>query len=176
VAFQGDFHFTKESCLNAKGPAGQKTTQRAVEILLVEDNPGDVALFKEALKPSRFTLRLSVVPDGEEAMRYLRREAPYGNASKPDLILLDLNLPRKDGHEVLAEIRRTSRFSGIPALILTGSNTDEDKWKAYRSRADAYLLKPQDLSHLKALLRYLEENWLKDIQLALSNESRHEGR
>jgi chemotaxis family two-component system response regulator Rcp1 len=144
-----------------------KAGQRPVEILLVEDNPGDVNLLSETFKNSRFAIHLSVVQDGEQALNFLRRKSPYSSALKPDLILLDLNLPRKNGHEVAAEIRRSRHFSDIPTLVLTSSDHDDDKWKAYQTRVSAYLLKPAEWSQYGVLLNYLEENWMKEIRLDL---------
>lgn len=140
---------------------------RAVEILLAEDNPGDVDLLRETFKRSRFDIRLSVVEDGEQAMDFLRRRKPYLSAPRPDFILLDLHLPRKNGHQVAAEIKASRRLSGIPTLILTGSAQDEDKWRAYHTRVSAYLLKPAELRHYDLLLNYLEENWIKELRLDL---------
>ncbi len=141
--------------------------QRAVEILLVEDNPGDVNLLKETFKNSRYAINLNVVEDGEQAINYLRRKNPYFSTSRPDFILLDLNLPRKNGHEVASEIKRSRHLSDIPTLILTSSNFDEDKWKAYQTRVSAYLLKPLVWSQYGVLLNYLEENWIKELRLDL---------
>ena len=155
-----------EAALRTKVRPEPKTTPRQVEILLVEDNPGDVKLLEETLGQSAFPLRLHSVANGEEAITFLRREGSYSQQPRPDFILLDLNLPRKNGLEVLAEIKRNNRFSSIPTLLLTTSNEDEDRWKAYHSRADAYLLKPRDLSQYEALRGYLEKNWVKDILLA----------
>jgi chemotaxis family two-component system response regulator Rcp1 len=144
-----------------------KAGKRPVEILLVEDNPGDVNLLEEAFKTSRFPIHLSVVQDGEQALNFLRRKNPYFSVLKPDLILLDLNLPRKNGHEVAAEIMRSHHFSDIPILVLTSSNHDDDKWRAYQTRVSAYLLKPSEWSQYGVLLNYLEENWMEDIRLDL---------
>ncbi len=144
-----------------------KAKQRPVEILLVEDNPGDVSLLKETFKRSRFAVNLNVVQDGEQALNYLRHRSPYCSLPRPDFILLDLNLPRKNGHEVAKEIRRSHHLSGIPTLILTSSNHDDDKWAAYQTRVSAYLLKPLEWSQYAVLLNYLEENWIKDIRLDL---------
>jgi two-component system, chemotaxis family, response regulator Rcp1 len=137
--------------------------QKALNILLVEDSQADILLLRLALEDCNFPLRLEVVPDGEAAIAYLRRQNPYVSATRPDLILLDLNLPRKNGHEVAAEIKRSSRLCGIPTLILTNSNSDEDKWRSYLKKVDAYLIKPRDLNHYTNLLKYLEENWMKDF-------------
>ncbi len=141
--------------------------QRPVEILLVEDNPGDAILLKESFKNSRFTINLNVVQDGEQALNYLRHRNPYLSSLRPDFILLDLNIPRKNGHEVAQEIKHSYHLSDIPTLILTSSNHDNDKWNAYQTRVSAYLLKPTEWSQYNILLNYLEENWIKDIRLDL---------
>lgn len=143
------------------------TRQRPVEILLIEDNPGDANLLMETFKNSRFAINLNVVQDGEQALNYLRHKTPYFSSPRPDFILLDLNLPRKNGHEVAREIRRSHHLSDIPTLILTSSNHDDDKWNAYQTRVSAYLLKPLEWSQYAVLLNYLEENWIKDIRLDL---------
>jgi chemotaxis family two-component system response regulator Rcp1 len=137
--------------------------KRAVEILLVEDNPGDVTLLRETIKKSRFPVHLSVVNDGEQAIHYLRHQAPYASTPRPDFILLDLNLPRRDGFEVAEEIKRSSKLSGIPTLVLTGSNNEADRWKACQHHMDAYLLKPREWSQYGVLLKYLEENWMREV-------------
>lgn len=145
--------------LETKATAGKKP----VEVLLVEDNPGDVILVKEMLKRSRFPVSVGVARNGEEALIYLRRKEPFSSAKNPDLILLDLNLPRVDGQEVLAEIRKDPAFRQIPVLILTSSRNDLDIQKAYQSQANFYLVKPMDLSEFPALMEYLENFWLKNI-------------
>jgi chemotaxis family two-component system response regulator Rcp1 len=138
--------------------------QRPVEILLVEDNPGDVTLLRETIKKSRFPVHLNVVNDGEEAIHYLRHQAPYVSTPRPDFILLDLNLPRRDGFEVAEEVKRSSKLSGIPTLVLTSSNNEADRWKACQYHMDAYLLKPQEWSQYGVLLKYLEENWMREVR------------
>jgi chemotaxis family two-component system response regulator Rcp1 len=150
-----------KNALKSQTPTFKK---RAVEILLVEDNPGDVTLLRETIKKSRFPVHLSVVSDGEEAIHYLRQQAPYVSTPRPDFILLDLNLPRRDGFEVAEEVKRSSRLSGIPTLVLTSSNNEEDRWKACQHHMDAYLLKPQEWSQYSVLLKYLEENWMREVR------------
>lgn len=137
--------------------------QRSIEILLVEDNPGDVILMKEMLKRSHFPVSMGVARNGEEALTYLRKKEPFSSAKSPDLILLDLNLPRIDGQEVLAEIRKEPSFLNIPVLILTSSRNDLDIQRAYQSQANFYLVKPMDLSEFPALMEYLENFWFKNI-------------
>lgn len=145
--------------METKAPVDQKP----IEILLVEDNPGDVILVKEMLKRSRFTVHVGVARNGEEALTYLRRKEPFASAKVPDLVLLDLNLPRINGQEVLAEIRHEPAFHNIPVLILTSSRNDLDIQKAYQSEANFYLVKPMDLSEFPALMEYLENFWFKNI-------------
>ncbi|SRR5579871_2462385 len=140
---------------------------RAVEILLVEDNPGDARLMQETFNRSKFVVNLNIVPDGDAAMDYLSRKNPYHSAPRPDFILLDLNLPRKNGHEVVAMIKSSRRLSGIPTLILTGSARDEDRWQAAQKRVSAYLVKPAELRHFDLFLNYIEEHWMKELRLDL---------
>jgi chemotaxis family two-component system response regulator Rcp1 len=142
-----------------------KVKKRSVEILLAEDNPADVLLMKEALKQSRFPIRLTVVENGGEALAYLRQQEPYHTVPSPDLILLDWNLPVKTGLEVMADIKGSFSFSGIPTLVLTGSRDENDKRKAHQVGVDAYLVKPQLWSHYLDLLKHLEDNWIKAIPL-----------
>lgn len=145
--------------METKAPVNPKL----IEILLVEDNPGDVILVKEMLKRSRFAVSVGVARNGEEALTYLRRKEPFSQAKDPDLVLLDLNLPRVGGQEVLTEIRREPALRGIPVLILTSSRNDSDIQKAYQSEANFYLVKPMDLSEFPALMEYLENFWFKNI-------------
>lgn len=131
------------------------------EVLLVEDNPADAELMKDALEHSKRPIHVTVVSDGERALDYLRREDYYSHNPLPDFILLDLGLPNKSGWEVLSSIKEDSRLKMIPVLILTGSRNDHDLLKARFSFADDYLLKPLDIPHFGALINYLEESWLK---------------
>ena len=140
---------------------------RAVEILLVEDNPADVRLMREILSRSSFAIHLHVVADGDAAMDYLYHKEPFQHAPRPDFILLDLNLPRKNGHEVAALIKSSRRLSGIPTLILTGSARDEDRWEAAQKRVSAYLVKPAEPLHFELFLRYIEDHWMKELRLDL---------
>jgi two-component system response regulator len=118
---------------------------KPIEILLVEDNPGDADLAREALDGSKFHNDLHVVDDGEKAMAFLRREGPYADMPRPDLILLDLNLPRKDGRQVLAEIKADDYLKRIPVVILTTSRAEEDVIKSYNLHANCFIIKPIDL-------------------------------
>lgn len=136
-----------------------------IEILLVEDNPADVRLTSEALKEQKFYNTLHVVPDGVEAMAYLRREGKYAKAVRPDLILLDLNLPRKDGREVLNEIKNDDNLKSIPVVVLTVSKSDEDILKAYNLHANCYINKPVDLNQFMKVAKSVQEFWLTIVKL-----------
>lgn len=138
---------------------------RTIEILLVEDNLGDARLTQEALRDARVRNRLNHVRDGVEALAYLRREEPFAGAARPDIILLDLNLPRKDGREVLAEIKRDDRFRRIPVVVLTVSQADEDILRAYNLNANCYIAKPMDLDQFIKVVRSIEEFWLTIVRL-----------
>ena len=136
-----------------------------IEILLVEDSPGDVRLTEEAMIDSRVKNKLNVVMDGEEAMRYLKREGEYSEANTPDLILLDLNLPRKDGREVLKEIKQDPELKRIPVVILTTSRSEQDILKTYESHANCYISKPVDLEEFLRVVRSINDFWLSIVKL-----------
>ncbi|MCC9077163.1 response regulator [Litorilinea aerophila] len=138
---------------------------KPIDILLVEDNPGDVRLTMEALKEAKVQNRLNVAWDGVEAMAYLRQEAPYTGVSRPDLILLDLNLPKKDGREVLAEIKQDSSLRRIPVVILTTSEADEDILRSYDLHANCYIAKPVDLEQFMKVVKSVEDFWLTIVKL-----------
>ena len=138
---------------------------RPVSILLVEDNPGDVRLTQEALKESKVLNNLSVVADGVEAMAYLRREREYAAAILPDLILLDLNLPKKDGREVLEEIKSDPALRCIPVVILTTSTAEQDILRSYDLHANCYVTKPVDLEQFIKVVQTIEEFWLTIVTL-----------
>jgi chemotaxis family two-component system response regulator Rcp1 len=138
---------------------------RLVELLLVEDNPGDVRLTQEALKEGPLPVRLSVARDGVEALDFLRRRGPYGDAPTPDLILLDLNLPRKNGREVLSEIKNDPQLRRIPVLVMTTSRADQDVQKAYSLNANCYITKPMDLDEFLRIVRSIEDFWLRTVTL-----------
>jgi two-component system, chemotaxis family, response regulator Rcp1 len=138
---------------------------KPIEILLVEDNPGDADLAREALDGSKFNNALHVVDDGEKAMAFLRREGPYADMPRPDLILLDLNLPRKDGREVLAEIKADDYLKRIPVVILTTSKAEEDVIKSYNLHANCYITKPIDLNQFLDVVRAIEDFWLSIVVL-----------
>src|SRR6266545_4855398 len=137
----------------------------SVEVLLVEDNPGDVRLTKEALKEGRLLNNVNVVNDGIEAMAFLRREGKYVDAIAPDLILLDLNLPKKDGREVLAEIKSDPKLRRIPVVILTTSSAEEDILKTYDLHANCYVTKPVDLDQFIRVVQSIEDFWVTVVKL-----------
>ena len=138
---------------------------RPVEILLVEDSPGDVRLTREALREGKIRNNLSVVPDGVEALAFLRREGRHAAAPRPDVILLDLNLPRKDGREVLAEIKAAERLRRIPEVILTTSADERDVRRAYELHANCYITKPVDFEQFIGVVRSIENFWLTVVTL-----------
>jgi len=136
-----------------------------IEILLVEDNPGDVRLTKEALKEGRFANLINVAVDGFEAMAFLRREGKYANASRPDLILLDLNLPKKNGREVLAEIKADSNLKRMPVVVLTSSQAEKDIVATYNLHANCYITKPVDFEQFICVVRSIEDFWFAVVKL-----------
>ena len=138
---------------------------RPAEILLVEDNNGDVRLTMEAFKEAKLMNRLSVVGDGIEALAFLRREGKYSDAPRPDFILLDLNLPKKDGREVLADIKADQDLRRIPVVILTMSQAEEDILKTYDLHANCYVTKPVGLDQFMKVVRSIEEFWLSIVML-----------
>jgi len=139
--------------------------QRSIEILLVEDNPGDVRLTEEALKEGKVINRLSVVPDGVEAIEYLRKRGDYASAATPDLVLLDLNLPKKDGREVLAEVKQDPELRKIPVVVLTTSRDEQDILKSYDLHANCYITKPVDFEQFIRVVRAIEDFWLSVVKL-----------
>jgi len=138
---------------------------KPITILLVEDNPGDADLAREALDNSKFNNNLQVVDDGEKAMAFLHREGPYSDAPRPDLILLDLNLPKKDGRQVLAEIKADPELMRIPVVILTTSRAEEDVLRTYNLHANCYITKPIDLNQFLHVVRSIEDFWLSIVVL-----------
>lgn len=138
---------------------------RPVEILLVEDNPGDVELIANALRVGKISNRINVAEDGESALAFLRRQGNYAGAPCPDVVLLDLNLPRKDGREVLAEIKSDPALKQIPVIILTTSQSDEDIIRAYNLAANCYITKPVDLDQFTRVVQAIEEFWFKVAKL-----------
>lgn len=134
-------------------------------ILLVEDNPGDVELVRVAVEENKLCNDLHVVTDGMEAMEFLRREGPHADAPRPDLILLDLNLPRMNGQEVLAEIKADAVLKDIPVVILTTSEQDEDIVRAYKHAANCYITKPVDIDQLIRVVQAIEQFWFGIVRL-----------
>ena len=143
----------------------EEVSSKPVEILLVEDNPGDVRLTRETMKEFKVLNNLSVAGDGVEAMAFLHREGKYATAARPDLILLDLNLPRKDGREVLADIKLDEQLKQIPVVILTTSGAEEDILKTYRLHANCYIKKPVDLDQFTAVIKSIEQFWFTIVKL-----------
>jgi len=140
-------------------------TNHPIDILLVEDNPGDVRLTMEALKEAKLLNKIAHVPDGVEAIAYLRKEGKYKEASRPDLILLDLNLPKKDGREVLAEIKSDLGLKRIPVVILTTSRAEQDILRAYNLHANCYITKPVDLDQFIRVAKSIDDFWFTMVRL-----------
>jgi CheY-like chemotaxis protein len=136
-----------------------------IEVLLVEDNPGDVKLTEIALEESKISVHLSVVEDGVEAMAFLRKEEQYATTPHPDIILLDLNLPKKDGREVLAEIKADNTLKRIPVVVLTTSHAEEDVLKAYNLCANCYITKPVDFDQFVKIVQSIENFWFTIVKL-----------
>jgi chemotaxis family two-component system response regulator Rcp1 len=141
------------------------TAGRPIEILLVEDNPGDVRLTVEGLKESKVRNNLHVAGDGVEAMEFLRRQGRHVAAVRPDLVLLDLNLPRKDGREVLSEIKSDPKLKTIPVVVLTTSRAEQDVVRSYELQANCYITKPVDLEQFIAVVRSIEHFWFTIVTL-----------
>jgi chemotaxis family two-component system response regulator Rcp1 len=138
---------------------------RPIEILLVEDNPGDVRLTIEGLNEGKVRNNLNVAKDGVEALAFLRKEREYSNAVRPDLILLDLNLPRKDGREVLADIKADPDLKTIPVVVLTTSRAEQDVLHSYQLQANCYITKPVDLEQFIHVVKSIEDFWLTVVTL-----------
>ncbi|MEC3982511.1 response regulator [Amycolatopsis sp. H20-H5] len=136
-----------------------------IDILLVEDDPGDVLMTQEAFEHHKIRNSLSVVADGVEALQYLRREPPYENATRPGLILLDLNLPRKDGREVLAEVKNAPELRSIPVVVLTTSEAEEDILRSYDLHANAYVTKPVDFDRFVEVVRQIDDFFVTVVKL-----------
>lgn len=140
-------------------------TVEPIEILLVEDNPGDARLTREALKDSKMRNNLSIVEDGVEAMLFLRNANGYGEAPRPDIILLDLNLPRKSGREVLQEIKGDPELRRIPVVVLTTSDDERDIVATYNLHANCYITKPVDMARFMQIVRNIENFWFTIVEL-----------
>jgi two-component system, chemotaxis family, response regulator Rcp1 len=140
-------------------------TADPIEILLVEDNPADVRLTQEALKEGKVRNNLHVARDGVEAIEFLRRSGKFADATRPDLILLDLNLPRKDGREVLADIKADPELQAIPVVVLTTSAAEADIFKSYKLHANCYITKPVDLEQFVQVVKSIDDFWLTVVRL-----------
>jgi len=138
---------------------------KPIDILLVEDNAGDARLAKEALKDSKMKNQLFIVDDGEKALSFLKKQGKYKDVPRPDLILLDLNLPKKDGREVLAEIKKDENLKRIPVVILTISKAEEDIIKSYNLHANCYITKPIDLDQFMKVVKSIDNFWLSIVKL-----------
>jgi two-component system, chemotaxis family, response regulator Rcp1 len=141
------------------------TDAAAIEVLLVEDSPGDVRLTREAFKDAKVHINLHIASDGAEAMAFLGREGQHANAPRPDLILLDLNLPKKDGREVLEEIKESPALKCIPVVILTTSASEEDILRSYTLHANCYITKPVDLDGFLKVVKSIDNFWLTVVKL-----------
>ena len=144
---------------------GSEAFGKPVEILLVEDNPGDVRLTQEAFKDGKMLNKLHVVEDGMEALAFLKQEGKYTDVPRPELILLDLNLPRKDGRDVLAEIKADRDLKRIPVVILTTSRSEEDILRSYDLNANCYITKPLELDKFIEIVKSIEDFWLTIVKL-----------
>ncbi|MBK7979285.1 MAG: response regulator [Ignavibacteriae bacterium] len=148
-------------------------TGTAVEILLVEDNPGDRALAVEALRDSKINNHLHVAVDGEEAMNFLNKSGNFRNAETPDIVFLDLNLPKKDGREILAEIKNNPRLKSIPVVVLTTSSAEEDIIRSYDLHANCYISKPLDFNQFVKVVKSIEDFWLTIVKLPPKKREPH---
>jgi CheY-like chemotaxis protein len=138
---------------------------RPIEVLLIEDDPGDTLMIQEAFQENKVRNRLSCVTDGVDALAFLRRQGEHADAPRPDLILLDLNLPRKDGHEVLAEIKEDDELRPIPVVVLTTSEADEDILRSYQLHANAYVTKPVDFDRFISVVRQIDDFFVEVVKL-----------
>lgn len=146
-------------------PSSGLNSLRAITVLMVEDDPDDVYLTQEALRASRLRINLAVVNDGVAAMQYLRGEGEYAQCRRPDLVLLDLNLPRMDGREVLMEIKEDAALTDIPVVVLTTSHAEEDIAASYRQHASCYISKPVGIQEFRSVLSSIENFWFTVVQL-----------
>src|ERR1700733_2452393 len=143
-----------------------------IEVLLVEDSPGDVRLTQEAFRDANRSIHLHVASDGVEAMAFLRQEGIHDRAPRPDLILLDLNLPKMDGREVLAQIKKDERLKTIPTVVLTTSEAEADVAKSYQLQANCYLCKPVQLDAFEVLVKSINDFWLTKVKLPQNRQDR----
>lgn len=145
---------------------------KTVDILLVEDNPADIRLTMEAFKDGKFLNSINVVTDGEEALHYLGKKGKHSNAARPDLILLDINLPKKDGKEVLREIKNDENLKSIPVIILTTSKAEEDVLRTYNLHANCFITKPVELDKFLQVIKSIEDFWLTIVKLPTNHEKK----
>ena len=143
----------------------KEKTHKPIEILLIEDNPGDVRLTQEALKEGKVLNNMDIASDGVDALAYLRREGSHVHATRPDLILLDLNLPKMNGREVLAEIKRDDSLKRIPVVVLTTSSAEQDILESYNLHANAFITNPVDLIQFITVVKSIEDFWLTVVTL-----------
>lgn len=146
-------------------PMTSNANLQPLRLLLVEDNPGDVMLFREAIKEYKIANQLTVVTDGEAALAYVRGEPPYEDASRPDLVLLDLNLPRLDGQAVLSELKQDERTRTIPVVVMTSSQAETDILRSYELQANCYVTKPLDFDQFMNVVRSIESFWMTIVHL-----------
>ncbi len=151
------------------------TAGRPIEILLVEDSATDVMLAEEALAEGKVRNHLHVVKDGVEAMAFLRQQGPYAASPRPDLVLLDLNMPRKDGREVLAEVKADPSLKQIPVVVLTTSRAEQDVLKAYGLHANCYITKPVDFDQFAAVILAIEQFWFSVVLLPTAHAAQKQG-
>jgi CheY-like chemotaxis protein len=142
-----------------------KAAGTPIEVLLVEDDPGDIVLIQEAFEFNKVHNNLNIVHDGEQAIAFLRREGEYADATRPDLVLLDLNLPRKDGREVLQEVKSDEDLRTIPIVVLTTSEAEEDVLRSYQLHANAYVTKPVDFDRFVSIVRQIDEFFVSVVRL-----------
>lgn len=143
---------------------------KRIHVLLAEDNPGDAELTRQALASSKLSIDLAVVDDGEKALKYLRREPPYAAAEEPDLLLLDLNLPKLSGEEVLREVKRDRRLAGLPVVILTSSDAETEVSRCYAQGANCYVVKPVDFNSFLQIVTSIEQFWFSVAKLKAGRE------
>lgn len=144
-----------------------------IHVLLVEDNPADADLMRETIEASKLRLDLAVVKDGVEAIQYLRSEGPYLKSPRPDLILLDLNMPRMNGRQVLANVKSDADLRGIPVVVLTSSGAEQDIVQSYNLGANCYVIKPVDLKAFQSIVKQVESFWFTVVKLPGQKERAH---
>jgi len=148
-----------------------QATAKQIEILLVEDNEGDIGLVEEVFQEAKIRNNLYIAEDGEEAMLFLHKEGKFSDVPRPDIILLDLNLPRKDGREVLKEIKENDSLKRIPVVVLTTSKSEEDIFRSYNLHANSYITKPVDFDQFIKVIKSIEDFWLDVVKLPSKDDS-----